>query len=246
MLALHRVCKSFGGVAAVRDVDLVVEFGERRALIGPNGAGKTTLFNLVTGELRPDKGVVRLFGTDVTSRSVQRRAALGLGRTYQVSNLFLALTVEENLFLALNGGKLPHLLRPWTAHTVGRRRAAEVARRVGLEGRLETPVGELSHGEQRQLELGLALSTDPRLIMLDEPSAGLSPSERRRMIELIAGLSRDVTVLLIEHDMDIALGVTDRVTVMHQGAVIAEGNPEEIRSHGQVQQIYLGESAGYG
>ena len=235
--------KYFGGVAAVHQVDFNLSTGERRALIGPNGAGKTTLFNLITGELPLDSGYIQLFGTDVTHFSVQRRKNLGLCRTYQISNLFLGLTVEENFFLAVDGSRMPKPWYPWRKDLARRKRAQEACRRVGLQNRFQSKVDELSHGERRQLEVGLALATDPKLILLDEPCAGLSPNERRQMMDLICGLDLEVTVLLIEHDMDIALGCTNYVTVMNEGTVVAEARPEVIRSNELVQRIYMGEKA---
>jgi branched-chain amino acid transport system ATP-binding protein len=241
-LTVTGASKYFGGVAAVHHVDLTLEPGERRALIGPNGAGKTTLFNLITGELPSDSGKVMLFGTDVTLLSVQRRKGLGLCRTYQVSNLFLGLTVEENFYLAVDGSRMPKPWQPWMRDVVRRERAKEACRRVGLEGRFRSPVNQLSHGERRQLEVGLALAANPRLILLDEPCAGLSPNERKQMLDLITGLDPRVTVFIIEHDMDIALRCSDYVTVMHEGSVVAQGNPEEIRLNDLVQRIYMGKS----
>jgi len=245
VLEITDASKYFGGVAAVHEVTLVLLQGERRTLIGPNGAGKTTLFNLVTGELSLDGGQIHLFGRNATDLSVQRRKNLGLCRTYQISNLFLGLTVEENFFLAVDGSRMPKPWRLWESDKERRGKAYEACRRVGLESRFRSSVDKLSHGERRQLEVGLALATDPKLILLDEPCAGLSPTERKQMMDLIAGLDPGVTVLLIEHDMDIALRVADRVTVMNEGEVVAEGNPDQIRSNELVQRIYMGEKEHY-
>lgn len=243
-LTVTSVSKSFGGVHAVRSTNLVVPVGERRALIGPNGAGKTTLFNLIAGELPVDEGKIELFGTDITKKSIQERAKLGLGRTYQISQLFLELTVEENLFLA--GGannKLEfHFLKLWRNYDEERRWARQVADQVGLADHLDQKVSEISHGLQRQLELGMAISMRPSLIMLDEPAAGLSPSERLILTRLIKNLPRQVTLILIEHDMEIVLDLADNITVLHRGAVIAEGTPAEIKSNQEVQNVYLGSS----
>jgi branched-chain amino acid transport system ATP-binding protein len=246
VLEVTGASKYFGGVAAVHQVNLALVSGERRALIGPNGAGKTTLFNVVTGELPLDKGKIELFGTNATRLTVQRRKDLGLCRTYQISNLFLGLTVEENFFLAVDGSRLPKPWHPWKRDQARRERARQACRSVGLENRFRSRVDELSHGERRQLEVGLALSTNPKLILLDEPCAGLSPTERKQMMDLITRLDPGVTVLLIEHDMDIALRVTHYVTVMNEGTVVAEGNPEQIRANELVQRIYMGEEVHHG
>lgn len=243
-LVVTSVSKSFGGVHAVRSVNLAVPIGERRALIGPNGAGKTTLFNLIAGELTADEGRLEIFGTDITKKSVQKRARMGLGRTYQISQLFLDLTVEENLFLA--GAALKGLtfsmVNPWHARKDERAWAREVARQVELTDHLDQRVGDLSHGLQRQLEMGMAIAMHPRLIMLDEPAAGLSPSERVILTRLIRDLPREATLILIEHDMEIVLDLADWITVLNRGEVIAEGTPAEIRSNHEVQKVYLGSS----
>jgi branched-chain amino acid transport system ATP-binding protein len=243
-LAVRSVSKSFGGVHAVRSTNLFVPVGERRALIGPNGAGKTTLFNVIAGELPADEGKIELFGTEITKKTVQERAKLGLGRTYQISQLFLELTVEENLFLA--GGSNNTLefrfLKSWRDYGEERRWARQVAEQVGLAEHLDQKVSEISHGLQRQLEVGMAIAMRPRLIMLDEPAAGLSPSERLILSRLIKDLPRQVTLILIEHDMEIVLDLADTITVLHHGSVIAEGTPAEIKVNQEVQDVYLGSS----
>ncbi|TLN23453.1 ABC transporter ATP-binding protein [bacterium] len=243
-LVVTSVSKNFGGVQAVHLVSLSVPVGERRALIGPNGAGKTTLFNVIAGELKADTGKLELFGEDITHRPVQDRARLGLGRTYQVSQLFLKLTVEENLFLAgaAANGLTFSFLQPWRKRTAEREWARQVAGQVGLSDQLGKNVSDLSHGQQRQLELGMAISMRPRLIMLDEPAAGLSPSERVILTGLIKKLPAETTLILIEHDMEIVLDLADTITVLNRGEVIAEGKPEEIRSNQEVQKVYLGSS----
>lgn len=243
-LVVSSVSKNFGGVQAVHLVSLSVPVGERRALIGPNGAGKTTLFNVIAGELKADTGKLELFGADITHRPVQERARLGLGRTYQISQLFLSLTVEENLFLAGSAGKglTFRFLQPWKRQAAEREWAAEVAGQVGLSEQLGQRVADLSHGQQRQLELGMAISMRPRLIMLDEPAAGLSPSERVILTGLIKRLPAETTLILIEHDMEIVLDLADTITVLNRGEVIAEGSPDQIRSNQEVQKVYLGSS----
>ena len=242
ILRLRGVGRRFGGVLAVHDVDLDVLPGERRALLGPNGAGKTTLFNVVSGEFPPTAGTVELFGRDVTTMPARRRAKLGLTRTFQTSRLFLGLSVEDNLYLAVVGVRGGHLRPVRLSGRDGpiRERARELAERVGLERQLGTLVGSLSHGEQRQLEVGMARAGDPRIMMLDEPAAGLSRGERVALTELLLSLDRDITLILIEHDMDVALGVAERVTMMHDGRIIVEGTPAEIRANQLVHDLYLG------
>ena len=216
--------------------------GERRALIGPNGAGKTTLFNLISGTLPVSGGAISLFGQDVTRAPAHRRAALGLARTFQITNLFPDLTVRENCLLAvqaLSPVKFS-MFRPLSAYGVLRARAHATLEAVGLDAVADERVNVLSHGEQRQLEIALALAGRPRVLLLDEPTAGLSPAESRLMAQLIAGLDPAITVLMIEHDMDIALELSPQVTVLHYGRVIADGSREEIRADPQVREIYLG------
>jgi len=225
----------------VRDVDLDVAHGERRAILGPNGAGKTTLFNLIAGDFQPTSGTIDLMGTDVTNLPARKRPTLGVARTYQKSRLFPVLSVEDNLYLAIlgrDGGRLRPLR---SAHEREQReRARAAAERVWLADSLGLLVGSLSHGQQRQLEVGMASATDPKLMMLDEPASGLSRGERERLTELLLSLPADVTLLLIEHDMDIALRVASYVTMMHDGQKIVEGTPDEIRDNQVVHDIYLG------
>lgn len=222
-----------------------VAHGERRALIGPNGAGKTTLFNVIAGDLAATSGQITLFGQSVTRMPVHRRVGLGLRRTYQKSALFDTLTVAQNLYLGLLGPNRGHFNMVSLAHkdAARSRRVAGVAESVALTDRLEASAGELSHGERRQLEFGLAIASEPRLVMLDEPMSGLSPEERATIVKLLNALPPDVTLLLIEHDMDVALNIAKRVTVLHEGRIIAEGSPEEISANPMVQQVYLGERA---
>ena len=241
-LRLDSVTRHFGGLRAVDAVSLTVRAGERRALIGPNGAGKTTLFNLVAGVLPVTAGSIRLFGEDVTRAPAHRRAARGLARTFQITNLFPGLTVIENCVLAVQA-LTPvkfSMLRPVAGYPRLHERARAMLAAVGLETVDEVLVANLSHGEQRQLEIALALAGQPRLLLLDEPTAGLSPAESRLMADLLAGLDPAITVLMIEHDMDIALALASHVTVLHYGRVIADGTREEIRADPQVREIYLG------
>src|SRR5215217_3730237 len=241
ILRLRGVGRRFGGVVAVTGVDLDVRAGERRAILGPNGAGKTTLFNLISGEFPPTTGTVELFGSDVTEMPARKRARLGLSRTFQTSRLFGGLTVEDNLYLAVLGVHDGHLrLVLNRADDEMRERARAMAEAVGLQDRLDELVAELSHGEQRQLEVGMARAADPQLMMLDEPAAGLSRAERVKLTELLLALDPEITLILIEHDMDVALRVAEWVTMMHDGRVIVEGTPAEIRANELVHDLYLG------
>lgn len=241
-ISLDGVAKVFGGLKAVDGVSLAVAPGERRVLIGPNGAGKTTLFHCITGTLQPTSGSVRLFGEDVTALPEHGRTTKGMGRTFQITNVFADLTLAENLALAIVGTKS----RKWTMHRPIssfpeiREQAMKGLAAIGLGGREAVPVRLLSYGERRQLELALALNTNPRVLFLDEPCAGLSPSERQRLFALVRALPRTITLIMIEHDMDVALGLADRVTVLHRGRVMAEGGPAEIQSNTQVRDVYFG------
>ncbi len=241
ILRLRGVSRRFGGVHAVRDVDLEVRPGERRAILGPNGAGKTTLFNLISGEFPPTTGTVELFDRDVTALPARERARMGLSRTFQTSRLFLGLTVEDNLYLAVLGVGRGHLrLLPSRRDAEMRDRARAMAESVGLAARLDDLVSDLSHGEQRQLEVGMARVAEPKLMMLDEPAAGLSRAERVKLTELLLALDPSITLILIEHDMDVALRVAQWVTMMHDGRVIVEGTPDDIRADETVHKLYLG------
>jgi branched-chain amino acid transport system ATP-binding protein len=241
-LNLVGVSKAFGGLHALDGVSLRVEPGERRAIIGPNGAGKTTLFNLISGELPPTQGQIMLFGRNITRLSPHRRAALGLARTYQVTNLFPRLTALENCLLAaqaLTPSKL-HLHRSLRRYPGLFERAHAVLEAVGLGHKADDTVRDFSHGEQRQLEIALALAGTPKLLLLDEPTAGLSPAESAMMTELLRTLHPSITILIIEHDMDVAFALTSRITVLHFGKVIADGLADEVKADPLVQQIYLG------
>jgi branched-chain amino acid transport system ATP-binding protein len=241
-LNLSNVSKAFEGLRAVDSVSLAVAPGERRAVIGPNGAGKTTLFSLVSGETQPTAGQITLFGRNVTRLAPHRRAALGLGRTYQITNLFPQLTVLENCLFAvqaLTPAKL-HLHRALSRYTGHFDRARSVLETVGLQEKENEVVRDLSHGEQRQLEVALALAGTPKLLLLDEPTAGLSPAESHMMTALLKKLDSAITLLVIEHDMDVAFELTDRVTVLHYGKVIADGFSHEVKANPIVQEIYLG------
>jgi branched-chain amino acid transport system ATP-binding protein len=241
-LRLRGVGRRFGGLFACDRVDLDVAHGERRAILGPNGAGKTTLFNVICGDLQASSGTVELFGEDVTKRPARYRAKLGLARTYQQSRLFEGLTVEDSIYLSIvgvEGGRLRPVLVPGRERAI-RERAREAAGRVAISSKLGELVGNLSHGEHRQIAIAMALAAEPRALMLDEPASGLSRGERQLLTELLLGLDRDITLILIEHDMDIALRVAEQVTMMHDGRVIVEGTPDEIRANETVHDLYLG------
>jgi branched-chain amino acid transport system ATP-binding protein len=241
-LATEELTKEFGKLRAVDGVTLRVPVGERRAIIGPNGAGKTTLFNLISGELPVTSGEVMLFGHNVTAMPPHRRVEFRLGRTYQITNVFQGLSVQENVFLAAQGlSNLKYSLERSIPHAGPvHERVMSALESTGLQDKAKLPAKKLSYGEQRQLELALALATDPRVLLLDEPAAGLSSVERARIATLIRSLPKTLTIVLIEHDMDLALGLVDKVTCLHYGRLIAEGAPDEIRENATVQEIYLG------
>jgi branched-chain amino acid transport system ATP-binding protein len=241
-LRLRGVGRRFGGLLAVDDVDLDVAHGERRAILGPNGAGKTTLFNVISGDLAASSGKVEMFGSDVTRVAARKRARLGLARTYQQSRLFLGVSVEDSIYLSIlgvGGGHLRPVILPRKDKAI-REQAREAARRVAIDHKLGTEVGELSHGEHRQVALAMALASNPTILMLDEPAAGLSRGERGLLTELLVALDPEITLILIEHDMDVALVVSEQVTMMHDGRVIVEGTPDEIRANQLVHDLYLG------
>ena len=242
ILRLRGVGRRFGGLRAVADVTLEVKPGERRAILGPNGAGKTTLFNVISGEFPPTEGTIELFGKDVTHQPARLRARAGLSRTFQTSRLLLGLSVEDNLYLSVLGVKSGHLLpiRLPRREREMRDRARAVAEAIGLADRLRTMVRELSHGERRQLEVGMAQASSPKLMMLDEPAAGLSPAERNKLTTQLMALDPNVTLILIEHDMDVALRVAQWVTMMHDGRVVVEGSPASIRDNRMVHDLYIG------
>jgi branched-chain amino acid transport system ATP-binding protein len=245
ILRLRGVGRRFGGLHAVRDVDLEIAKGERRAILGPNGAGKTTLFNVIAGDFPATSGAVELFGVDVTYSPARHRAGMGLSRTYQQSRTLPGLTVEDNIYLAILGVEKGHLRPVIISRRDGamRERARKAAGQVAIDSRqFKEIVGNLSHGEHRQVALAMALATEPKLLMLDEPASGLSRGERTLLIDLLLALDPDITLLLIEHDMDVALRVAEQVTMMHDGRVVAEGTPDEIRGNQLVHDLYLGSS----
>ncbi len=243
LLEVSDVARAFGGFQALGKVNLRVEEGEISAVIGPNGAGKTTLFNVITGHLVPDAGRIAFRGRDITGRPPHAICRLGLARSFQRTNIFPRLTVFENVQIAV----LSHERRAYgvwePARGLARDRTMAVLEDVGLTTRAGDPSGSLSYGDQKQLELGIALALEPTLLLLDEPTAGMSPQETRQSVALVERLARQrkLTVLFTEHDMDVVFAVAQRIRVLHQGRIIVEGRPEEIRGHPEVKRVYLGE-----
>jgi len=241
-LKVDALCKSFGGLRVTADVKLAVEPGERRLIIGPNGAGKTTLFNLITGELAPDSGSILLFDRDITQMPSRRRAHLGMARTYQIITLFPRETIVRNVCLALLGLS-PLRWNPLIAfdrqHRLFERARAALAR-VGLSHIADRPLSQTSYGEQRRVEIAVALSQNPKVLLLDEPFAGLSIDERRDVRKLLSAIPREVTLVMIEHDIDTALELADRITLLHFGEVIVEGTRAEVVADPRTKEIYLG------
>ena len=240
-LILSGVTRAFGALRAVDDVSLSVTAGQKYAILGSNGAGKTTLFNAITGDFPPTAGRIEFFGEDITTLPPHERIRKGLRRTYQSSLLFRELTVRDNLFLAVRGvanGRFSFLrARAGHASTVA---TNDLLERTRLSHIADEQVANLAHGQQRQLEIGMALAGAPRLILFDEPAAGLSPAERRELVALLRSLPAHMSFVLIEHDLDIALRCVERVTVMHNGRVLKTGSPDEIENDAQVQSIYMG------
>jgi branched-chain amino acid transport system ATP-binding protein len=245
LLDVQGLAKRFGGLVATDDVSLAVPQGELHALIGPNGAGKTTLIHQLSGFLRPDAGAILFDGADVVGRSFHDRVHLGLARSYQITSIFKAFSVLDNVALAVQArsGSSLSFWRPLAAERTLFETARSVLDEVGLGGRADALAGNLAHGEQRQLEVGLALATKPKLLLLDEPMAGMGPDESERMIALIKSLKSSITVLLIEHDMDAVFRLADRISVLVSGRIIATGLPGEIRDNPEVKRAYLGEDA---
>ncbi|MGA7328050.1 MAG: ABC transporter ATP-binding protein, partial [Rhodomicrobium sp.] len=243
MLEAINLCKSFGALAVTDHVSFRLEKGERRAVLGPNGAGKTTLFNLLTGQLSAASGEVWLNGTNVTGRTVEERARMGLARSFQKNSLFNGLTIGENLSFAAAAaaGRSASLLRDSLRDKTVCRQVTEVAAQVGLLDVLKAPVAHCSYGTRRQLEVGIALASSPTVLLLDEPASGAGPLMIEALHALLKSLPRDLTILIIEHDMDLALDVADRITVLNYGKVVFEGTPEETRASPLVNEIYLGD-----
>jgi branched-chain amino acid transport system ATP-binding protein len=243
LLEVEGLSKRFGGVLASDQIDLDVTRGELHAIIGPNGAGKTTLISQLSGQLRPDAGTIRFDGRDITAVPQYRRSALGLARSFQITSLFLDFTVLDNVALAVQA-HAGHSFRFWRAARSEpelREPALAALRRVGLVEKANRMASALSHGEHRQLELAMALAGAPRMLLLDEPMAGMGPDESARMVTLLRALKQEVTILLIEHDMEAVFALADRISVLVYGRVIASGSPQEIRANSQVRDAYLGE-----
>ena len=243
MLELRKVSKRFGGVVATDEVSLELAAGEVHALIGPNGAGKTTLIAQISGSLASDSGTIVFAGTDVTRKKPYERVRAGLARSYQITSIFRRFSVLDNLALAVQArsGSSFSFWRPVAKEAALFEQARAIAEEVGLEKRIETTAGNLAHGEQRALEVGLALATRPKLLLLDEPMAGMGPEESQRMIALIGRVRARATMLLVEHDMDAVFRLADRITVLVNGRVLATGAPEGIRADTQVRRAYLGD-----
>ena len=242
-LELRNVQKSFGGLPATHDVSLGVVPGERRLIIGPNGAGKTTLFNLITGDVRRDSGAIRLFGEEISRMRSHERAQRGVARTYQIITLFPNDTLEHNLVLSLLGRSRSRwdAFKPLALYRNLIQEAQGVLAQVGLDLLATRPIGEVSYGEKRRLEIAMALAQKPKVLLLDEPFAGLSSEERAAMKQLIADIPREVTVVMIEHDMDTALDLADRITLLHYGRVIVEGTRAEVVADPRTREVYLGD-----
>ncbi|PUE60006.1 ABC transporter ATP-binding protein [Limnohabitans curvus] len=247
LLHVDNLVKRFGGLAATDHATLQVQRGEIHALIGPNGAGKTTLIHQISGALAPDEGRIVFDGADLTHTAMHQRAHLGLVRSYQITSVFTRLTVQDNLALAIQAGNSQAVETSFKFWRAARSeharyaRAAEVAERVGLQAQLMQSAGALSHGEQRQLEVGLALATSPKLMLLDEPMAGMGPDESERMVQLLQSLRGDTTLLLVEHDMDAVFRLADTISVLVSGQVIACGTAEKIKNDAAVKRAYLGD-----
>ncbi|HEX3161799.1 MAG TPA: ABC transporter ATP-binding protein, partial [Pseudolabrys sp.] len=241
-LELKGLCKSFGGLQATREVTLRIMPGDRQAIIGPNGAGKTTLFNLITGIYPVTSGQVLLFGQDVTAWPSHRRTALGMARTFQVTSLFPKLTVLDNVLLAIKGLR-PSKFVMWrflSSYKEVYDKAHHLLEQANFLDRKDTEVRNLSHGEQRQLEIVLGLASDPKILLLDEPAAGLSSGESTEMAEFLMKLDPKLAILLIEHDMDVVFDVASKISVLHFGEILESGTPQQIHSSARVQEIYLG------
>lgn len=245
-LELTGLGRRFGALVALADVNLTIGPRERHAVLGSNGAGKTTLFNTITGDLRPSSGRVQLFGRDITSMPVHQRARLGLRRTYQISKLFAGLSVIDSLFVACRGVSSGRFsMRRCTSDDADRAQAEQIAETVNLRSERSMPVALLSHGQQRQLEVGFSLAGEPGFLLFDEPAAGLSPSERVDLVHILNALPKTVPFIIIEHDLDVALKVSDRVTIMHNGRQFREGTPAQIEADPDVQKIYLGDTVAH-
>ena len=245
MLRINKLVKSFGGILATDNLTFKVESGELHAVIGPNGAGKTTLIEQITGEIEPDSGSIIFDGNDISEVPVHLRSAYGLARSFQITNIFMDMTVWDNVALAVQAhvGHSFHFWKNASKEQILREPAFEYLQQVGLEKRADDVAGNLSHGEHRQLEIAMALATRPKMLLLDEPMAGMGPEESKAMVEILQGLKGKLTILLIEHDMDVVFALADQITVMVNGRVIATDVPAAIRNHTEVKAAYLGEES---
>lgn len=245
-LKIDNLSKRFGGVYALKNVSFSVKAGERLVIIGPNGAGKTTLFNVLTGQLKATSCRIYFYGQNISNMATHRRASLGLARSFQVSNLFFNLTVLNNVLLAIQGTQTYRfqMFHSITAYKDMFVKAHQLLSSVALWEKRDDLVQNISHGEQRNLEIILSLASEPRLLLLDEPTAGLTTTESANIINMLRKLGADTTVLIVTHDMDVVFGVADRVIVLHYGQLIAEGTPEEIQANSKVREIYMGSEEG--
>ncbi|HVC53420.1 MAG TPA: ABC transporter ATP-binding protein [Stellaceae bacterium] len=248
MLEISGLSKSFSGFRAVSDVNLTVETRQIAAVIGPNGAGKSTLFNLITGHLRPDSGSVKLDGRDITGAAPYRICRMGMGRSFQRTNIFAKLTVFENLQAAFLVHHRQGLNFWGRSEAFYRDETAALLASIGLAGQENTIAGTLSYGNQKQLELGLALASDPRVLLLDEPTAGMSATETHETIRLLERIAaeRELTLLFTEHDMEVVFSIAQKIAVLHQGQIIADGTPEAVRADSEVRRVYLGQGMVHG
>jgi branched-chain amino acid transport system ATP-binding protein len=242
VLRADRLSKDFGGVKALENISFAVEKGERLAIIGPNGAGKTTLFNLLNGQLSPDKGEVFFSGRNITRMAEFLRVHLGLARTFQLTSLFLNLTGLHNILLALHGTRSSRfqMLRSMSSYRHLLARAQDLLEMMDLWEKRDLPVKEFSYGEQRKMEIALSLASNPRLLLMDEPGNGLTAAENAVLIDTIRNLEKDITVLIVAHDMDLVFGVARRIIVLHYGRIIAEGTPDDIQEDSRVKEVYMG------
>jgi branched-chain amino acid transport system ATP-binding protein len=242
ILRTHNVGKRFGGFTALKDISAEFRRGAITSIIGPNGAGKSTYFNLLSGAFAPSSGKVEFEGKDVTGLAQHRFAHMGVAKSFQITNVFPQLSTHENVRVAAQAlVSRFDIWRPRAAMTELADKADHLLERVGLADRRTRPAGSLAHGEQRALEIGMALASDPRLLLLDEPTAGMSPEETRTMMDLIVRLGQERTVILVEHKMKLVMGISDRLLVLHHGELLAEGSPDDIRRNETVKRVYLGQ-----
>ncbi|MFQ5692282.1 MAG: ABC transporter ATP-binding protein [Nitrospinota bacterium] len=242
ILETHGLTKRFGGLVAVNQVDFALEEGELRAVIGPNGAGKTTFFNMLAGNLEPSAGKILFRGRDITSLKAHQISHMGVGRSFQITNIFPELTVFENIRISAQSRKTTY--NWWTyggSHRDLNEKTEAMLEYIGLQEKRDELAGTLAHGEQRYLEIGITLATDPQLLLLDEPTAGMSPAETIQTADLIQKVAADHSVILVEHDMEVVMGISEKITVFHNGAVLATGTPDEVRANDEVQRCYLRE-----